>query len=189
LDTAPDRDRRYRVNDFFCHQDTWQMVVSRLLPESDVTLMDLRSFSKQNAGCIFEINSLAQRVSLNRVVFLVDQRTDEQLLQECLGEAGGHHRARIIKLRSVNHSDLRRLLATLAATAGDPAQRVETSSRATEDSSVHLAACSNVCPLPAAAEPQLKNSVMLGLRYLRLKPRRTSRLTGHAPSDRSGSFR
>ena len=61
------------------------MVLLRLVHESDAVLMDLRGFSHHNAGCVFEIQELARLVSLDRVVFIVDRRTDEQLLAETLG--------------------------------------------------------------------------------------------------------
>ena len=47
-DTAADPDGRYRVNEFFCRTDTWQMTMQRLAGASDAVLMDLRSFSPSN---------------------------------------------------------------------------------------------------------------------------------------------
>lgn len=82
MDLEPDQDGRFRVNDFFCHDNTWKMVLSRLVSESDVLLMDLRGFSPQNAGCVFEINELINVVHLERVVFIVDDTTDEQFLRQ-----------------------------------------------------------------------------------------------------------
>ena len=81
-DLEPDRDGRFRVNDFFCHDDTWRMVLSRLVSESDAVLMDLRGFSPQNRGVAFEINEIVNVVSLERVVFVVDDTTDERFLHE-----------------------------------------------------------------------------------------------------------
>ncbi len=49
-DSKPDRDLRFRVNDFFCYDDTWKMVLTRLARESDAVLMDLRGFTRSNAG-------------------------------------------------------------------------------------------------------------------------------------------
>lgn len=43
MDRLPDPDARYRISEFFCHNDTWQMTVDRLATASDVVLMDLRS--------------------------------------------------------------------------------------------------------------------------------------------------
>src|SRR5215211_891312 len=78
----PDRDGRFRVNDFFCHANTWQMVLSRLVNDSDAVLMDLRGFSSQNEGVIHEIRELINTVDLKRVVFVADGTTDERFLRE-----------------------------------------------------------------------------------------------------------
>jgi hypothetical protein len=43
-DLEPDPDGRFRVSDYFCYDDTWLTVLSRLADESDAVLMDLRGF-------------------------------------------------------------------------------------------------------------------------------------------------
>lgn len=87
MDSESDRDGRFRVNDFFCHDDTWRMVLSRLADESDAVLMDLRNFSPRNAGCVYEINELINVVPLGRVVFVIDDTTDEQFLRQTVQES------------------------------------------------------------------------------------------------------
>ena len=87
MDLKPDRDWRFRVNDFFCFADTWKMVLNRLVSESDAVLMDLRSFSRERAGCIFEITELINSVSLDRAVFIVDATTDEPFLRKTIQQA------------------------------------------------------------------------------------------------------
>ncbi len=81
-DQHPDPDGRYRVNEFFCRDDTWQMCVQALAAKNGVVLMDLRSFSRQNQGCVWEIEQLFARVSLERVIFTVDETTDLEFLKE-----------------------------------------------------------------------------------------------------------
>ena len=81
-----DFDGRYRVDDFFCHDDTWQMVLKRLARESDAVLMDLRGFLPGNLGCVFEINELLNVVSLDRVVFVIDDTTDLAFLHDILAQ-------------------------------------------------------------------------------------------------------
>ena len=112
-DSEPDRDLRFRVNDFFCYDDTWKMVLTRLARESDAVLMDLRGFTRSNAGCVFELRELARMVPLERVVFVVDRRTDEDLLAETLGE----HHAGVYRLTSMKGRHVRRLMQSLAAAA------------------------------------------------------------------------
>lgn len=84
LDRQPDPDGRYRVNEFFCHADTWQMTMRQLAKESDAVLMDLRSFSYTNQGCLYELEQLLDIVDLERVAFLVDETTDRPFLEGTL---------------------------------------------------------------------------------------------------------
>jgi hypothetical protein len=87
LDPRRDADGRFRINDFFCHADTWQRVLLRLLKSTDVVMMDLRNFAKNNAGCVFEIKELVQRVPFERLVLIVDATTDKTFLDQVLGES------------------------------------------------------------------------------------------------------
>jgi hypothetical protein len=63
------------------------MVLSCLARNTDVILMDLRKFSRSNAGCIFEINELIDNVPLQRVVFVLDHTTDEAFLRTSIEDA------------------------------------------------------------------------------------------------------
>ena len=76
FDLAPDAEGRYRINECYCHDTTWQQALGALLERSDVVLMDLRGFQAHNAGCRFELATLAQAQRLARVVVLVDAQTD-----------------------------------------------------------------------------------------------------------------
>jgi hypothetical protein len=59
--------------------------------------MDLRSFSEKNAGCVDEINELFNLVPLPRIVFVIDDRTDQEFMRETM-----KHAWRQIKDRSPN---------------------------------------------------------------------------------------
>jgi hypothetical protein len=87
INPQPDYDGQFRVSDFFCYDDTWRLVLSRLVGKSDVVLMDLRGFSAQNSGCIFEINELINMMPLERVLFVVDDTTDESFLRQTLQQS------------------------------------------------------------------------------------------------------
>jgi hypothetical protein len=82
-----DFDGRYRVTDFFCHDDTWKMVLRRLAKTSDAVMMDLRGFTRMNKGCVFEIHALLDDVALSRIVFIVDETTDAKFLNETVAES------------------------------------------------------------------------------------------------------
>lgn len=98
MDLAADREGQFRVSEFFCHDDTWKMTLARLADESDAVLMDLRGFSPAHSGCVFEIHELFNVVPLPRVVFAIDQGTDQSFLRQTM-----QHAWRQLKDRSPNH--------------------------------------------------------------------------------------
>ena len=107
LDVRPDPDGRYRVNEFFCHADTWKKTVRRLMAESDLLIMDLREFASERKGAIFELGAILDDVPLAHVVMLIDDTTNEPQLRTTLADlwkgvrpqspnVGGSARVRII---------------------------------------------------------------------------------------------
>jgi hypothetical protein len=129
MDVEPDRDGRFRVNDFFCHDNAWQMTLHRLVDESDAVLMDLRGFSSQNRGVTFEINELVNTVPLGRVVFVVDDTTDEEFLRQTVQESWHRMRAtspnrsstpgrlRLFRFTGSHGGELRHLVRNLCSAA------------------------------------------------------------------------
>jgi hypothetical protein len=87
-DQSRDPDGRFRINNFFCHADSWQAALPRLVENGEAVLMDLRSFSATNAGCIHELEHLAHNVPFGRCLLVVDQTTDEAFLKHTLTAAG-----------------------------------------------------------------------------------------------------
>jgi len=90
MDNEPDRDGRYRANEFCCRDDTWQATVVELIDRADAVVMDLRGFTAQRHGCEFELRELGVRLSPGRVVLVVDASTDRALLEQVApaGQAG-----------------------------------------------------------------------------------------------------
>jgi hypothetical protein len=86
-DRSPDPDSRFRINNFFCHEDSWRTVLLELVKAGDIVLMDLRSFSAANAGCIHELCLLVREVPLSRCLLVVDSTTDEAFLEYTIQEA------------------------------------------------------------------------------------------------------
>ncbi len=84
MDSQPDPDGRYRVAEFFCRADTWQPTMRRLVVGSDAVVMDLRSFSASNHGCVYELGRLLDTIDLGRVVFVTDKTTDRGFLEATL---------------------------------------------------------------------------------------------------------
>ena len=127
---GPDPDGRYRVNEFLCYADTWQQTMQRLAAGADAVLMDLRSFTPGNRGCVFEIEQLLAGADLRRVLLLVDETTDEAFLERVLqqawargvGQAGAERstpaEVRVLRLAGHAARDLRALLRLLLAEDG-----------------------------------------------------------------------
>ena len=76
FDLAPDAEGRFRINECYCHDTTWQPALAALVQRSDVVLMDLRSFKAHNEGCRHELGVLSQAARISRVVVLTDGDTD-----------------------------------------------------------------------------------------------------------------
>ncbi|UCV27928.1 DUF2339 domain-containing protein [Ferribacterium limneticum] len=83
----PDVEGRYRVNECYCHDTTWQLALAELLRVSDVVLMDLRNFIAANKGCLYELETLSSAPGLNRVVVLVNDRTELAAAQAATAKA------------------------------------------------------------------------------------------------------
>jgi len=79
---GPDPDGRHRVNEFFCHDDTWRPTMLRLAQAADVVLMDLRGFAPHNQGCRYELQQLLDHVPLERVLVLVDADAPRGFIEE-----------------------------------------------------------------------------------------------------------
>ena len=75
LDLRPDPDGRYRINECYCFDTTWQPALQALVQESELVLMDLRGFTPENLGCRFELRVLAAAPHLRRVLLLHDGET------------------------------------------------------------------------------------------------------------------
>jgi hypothetical protein len=130
MDTHADRDGRFRVNEFFCYDDTWRMVLLALVGEADAVLMDLRGFSRQNAGCVYEIGELFRVFPIERIVFLVDGQTDAAFLDETFAHAAASARftsptdkPSIVSCPVLNDATLDAVLAAVAAAVSSPARR------------------------------------------------------------------
>jgi len=87
LAITADADGRYRVDEFFCFDSTWKMVLAALVGRADRVLMDLRGFSAQRLGCCHELSVLAGAEQLRCWVLLFDRTTDrltaERILANC----------------------------------------------------------------------------------------------------------
>jgi hypothetical protein len=100
LDRQPDRDGRFRINQFFCHANIWQQTVEALAADADVILVDLRGLREDNDGVAYELTMLARLGALGRTVGLVDQTTDRTFLGRVLSSTpapSGHTPLRTVE--------------------------------------------------------------------------------------------
>lgn len=127
MDLRPDPDGRYRVNEFFCFDDTWRPTLQALLERSDAVLMDLRGFTRQNSGCIFELQQIAAGGALGRTVLVTGEGTDHALLESTLADAlraapGASAAPRIVRLAKDSAAERGRVFAELLALEPDRAR-------------------------------------------------------------------
>jgi hypothetical protein len=123
VDDLPDRDGQFRVNEFFCRDDAWRAAFLRLAGDSDVVLMDLRSFSPRNQGCLFEIEQLITGVPASRIIFLVDSTTDRAHLETTLDRllpkdgSGAQATPAMVGINDTDTGHVKQLVQALAAAA------------------------------------------------------------------------
>lgn len=87
FDDEPDPDGRYRINEFFCFCDIWQLAVQRLLQDCDAVVVDLRGFTAARRGTAWELAQLRDTGALTRTVFLIDRETDQAAVHQALGSS------------------------------------------------------------------------------------------------------
>lgn len=87
FDLLPDPDGRYRVNECYCFDSTWQAALAALVRQADVVLMDLRGFRAHNRGCRHELGALAAAPHLQRVVLLRDGGTERAVAEADVAHA------------------------------------------------------------------------------------------------------
>jgi hypothetical protein len=83
-------DGRYPLNELHCLPHIWPHVVTQLAGACDVALLDLRGLQRANQGALFELALMVERMALDRIVVLVDRRTDEIALSETAQAAWAH---------------------------------------------------------------------------------------------------
>jgi hypothetical protein len=85
--TTPHWSGMYYTNVIWCNDAVWQFAFDILLDDTDIVFMDICGFSKQNSGCIYELNNLINRLPTSRFVLLIDQTTDKGFLLQTLRRA------------------------------------------------------------------------------------------------------
>jgi len=82
-----DRYGSYPVIGLLCHGRFWKTAVDELLGRADLVVLDLSGYRHKNQGTRHEIEAVVNRVPMERVVFLADQRSNVRFLTQQLHEA------------------------------------------------------------------------------------------------------
>lgn len=120
-DEQPDPDTRYRVNEFFCSDNTWRATVESLVGGMHAIVLDLRGFTAQRRGTRFEVTLLARLGLLARTVILTDARTDLEAVTEALADTPGTSLEDCVVIDTRHKRDPDALLRGLLACALGPA--------------------------------------------------------------------
>ncbi|MDM7944240.1 MAG: hypothetical protein QUV35_16590 [Hydrogenophaga sp.] len=117
FDLAPDPDGRYRVNECYCFDSTWQQALAALVVQADVVLMDLRGFQARNQGRRHELGVLAGAPHLQRVVLLFDGSTDRPT---ALADLVGAPEGRVVWIEAgrLEHRRVEQIVAALLGARG-----------------------------------------------------------------------
>lgn len=81
MDNVRDPDGRFRVNELFCANSTWQPTVQALIDKAGVVLLDMREYTSQRAGTRFELAELLRRAPLHKVLVVVGAHDDTAHIQ------------------------------------------------------------------------------------------------------------
>jgi len=122
LDARPDPDGRFRVNAFYCHADTWQATMRRLVAGSRSILIDLRGFAANNQGCVYELQQLLNTASVRGIILVVDDTTDRTLLEDVLQQAW--HRMPATSPNAISADSRLTLFSAGARQSNDPLLRL-----------------------------------------------------------------
>ncbi|MFN8574766.1 MAG: hypothetical protein U0132_22115 [Gemmatimonadaceae bacterium] len=84
---TPDRQLRFPVNSVQCSDAIWKQAIDRLLDRSDAVVMDLASLTPTNRGVAYELGRLFAHIDLDRIVLLINDTTDRNVLREIVDRA------------------------------------------------------------------------------------------------------
>lgn len=116
LNSAPDCEGRYGINEVFCFNTAWRRTVEQLMYLSDAIVLDLRGLTAQREGTAYEIRRLAAVDLLPRVVAVGDEGTDWPHVEGLL-RAEGQDPQRLVRLNLGTGPQLKSLFTRLLEVA------------------------------------------------------------------------
>jgi hypothetical protein len=113
----------------FCFDDVWKPAVRTMLERANVVLMDLRGFTAERRGCAYEIGELIDRYPIERVLFLLDDKSPSGAVYALIRERWAAMRSdspnhalpgaivKVYQTSKRDKGDIHRILALLSASA------------------------------------------------------------------------
>jgi hypothetical protein len=77
-----DRYGSYPMRPLLCHGSFWKAAVDTLVDTVDLVVLDLSGLNRDNAGVLYELQRVVDRVPIEHVVFLIDQRSKKRFIAE-----------------------------------------------------------------------------------------------------------
>lgn len=108
----------YKDVSFYCRSHVWKKVFDRLLQKSRFVLMDLRSFTKERKGCLYEISKLVQDFDPNRTLYIIDENTDSDFLRSVISSFYAYKNTGPVKIYMFK-SEANSYIRSSIRTAGD----------------------------------------------------------------------
>lgn len=75
-----DRYGSYPIRPLLCQGSFWKAAVDMLLDRVDLVVLDLSGLNERNAGVLYELQRVVDRVPIEHVVFLIDQRSKKRFI-------------------------------------------------------------------------------------------------------------
>jgi len=83
----PNNDLQFPMHSVQCNDATWKEALEAFLQSSDVIILDISGMSNQNKGILYEINKIVREIQLDKVLFLMNDQTDQQSIKLMIEEA------------------------------------------------------------------------------------------------------
>ena len=118
LQTAPDREGRYFINEVFCFNTAWRSTVRQLMHLSDAIVLDVRGLTAQREGTGYEIRLLAREALLDKVLAVADDTTDWAHVESLLRTDEGAEPKRLMRLNAGTEPHAQELFTELLQITG-----------------------------------------------------------------------
>jgi hypothetical protein len=85
--THRDRDGRFRIEEYFCQDDTWRSAVHRLVGDSAAVLLDVRGFAGRDRGVAYELTTMVETFPIGSLLLVTDGSTDLDAVTHVIDQA------------------------------------------------------------------------------------------------------